>query len=359
MEIALMTGAYKNSGDYLIENRCRRLIEHSVKGSIVHRFLRSEMANRVSEINNMDAIVFTGGPIYMSNIENIIPIVDLIDDIKIPMMIVGGGWYGSGNAACLPYKQKFSDFSVKFLSKVENEGFGLACRDLYTVKMLKNAGFEKVYMTGCPAWYNLETIGLSEVKNSGEINKIIISDPADPRNMKLAKHILEYVLKRYQGSRISLAIHRGITKSHSELCNYSKANGVEVLDLSGSESGFSVYDDCSLHIGFRVHAHIYNLSLRNRTILIEEDGRGAGVNEALGIPSILAYDDSLNLTNRSIDRIKGKLGLAENHNALKDLGIILDMCEETDWQYLSNAFLMMQKYYNNMHKYVFKLNDLV
>lgn len=357
MEIALMTGAYKNSGDFLIEKRCRRLIENNVSGAGIHRILRSEMAEKIDTINKMDAVVFTGGPIYMPNIENNIPISDVLDDIKPPMMIVGGGWYGRGSASCLAYMYKFSKFSKRFLDKVENEGFGLACRDIYSVKLLKNAGYSNVFMTGCPAWYDPDSIDLTDFRNSGKINKIVISDPAQARNMKLAKHLLEYTRKRYKDAVIILAIHRGITDSHSELCGYAKEKQIKIVDLSGSEDGFSVYDDCDLHIGFRVHAHIYNLSIRNRTVLIEEDGRGAGVDEALGLPSVLAYNDSLQITNRYINYINRKLGRAENVNALKDLEIILDLHEGTEWQYYKNAYQMMQRLYLNMKKYIVQLKD--
>lgn len=36
--------------------------------------------------------------------------------------------------------------------------------------------------------------------------------------------------------------------------------GVKMIDISKSVDGLRIYDDCDLHIGFRVHAHIYNLS---------------------------------------------------------------------------------------------------
>lgn len=80
-----------------------------------------------------------------------------------------------------------------------------------------------------------------------------------------------------------------------------------IEDISGSKEGFKQYDECDLHIGFRVHAHIYNISMGNPSILINEDARGAGVNDALGIRNIdigkylkkqlYDYFDFLNDTN--------------------------------------------------------------
>lgn len=56
--------------------------------------------------------------------------------------------------------------------------------------------------------------------------------------------------------------------------------------MSGSSDCFEQYDSCFLHIGFRVHAHIYNLSQGNVSILINEDARGIGVNHALRIENV-------------------------------------------------------------------------
>lgn len=59
-----------------------------------------------------------------------------------------------------------------------------------------------------------------------------------------------------------------------------------MTDISGSADGFLIYDNCDLHVGFRVHAHIYNLSKRNKTLLLNEDFRGFAVNETLGFYQI-------------------------------------------------------------------------
>jgi len=81
------------------------------------------------------------------------------------------------------------------------------------------------------------------------------------------------------------------------LCDKLCKGGINYCDISYSHEGMEIYDTCDLHIGFRVHAHIYNLSHRHRSLLIEEDNRGAGVNDALGLPRIRAYDLTKNIQN--------------------------------------------------------------
>ena len=57
-------------------------------------------------------------------------------------------------------------------------------------------------------------------------------------------------------------------------------------DVGGDLSGIIKYKSIDLHVGYRVHAHIDCLSRRRTSFLIHEDGRGAGVDDALGVPGI-------------------------------------------------------------------------
>lgn len=93
--------------------------------------------------------------------------------------------------------------------------------------------------------------------------------------------------------------HRGIDadeytdsivgERNNELKNkLSNIKGIFIQDISYSSEGFSIYDDCDIHIGFRVHAHIYNLSIMGYSILIEEDSRGYAVNETFQLMPIPA-----------------------------------------------------------------------
>ena len=62
----------------------------------------------------------------------------------------------------------------------------------------------------------------------------------------------------------------------------SERLGARTRDISGSASGFAVYDDVSLHVGYRVHAHLYCLSRSTPSYLVAEDSRGIGVLQTLG-----------------------------------------------------------------------------
>lgn len=367
MEIALLSGAYKNAGDYLIEKRAKSLLEHFIPNIHCNRFLRSEINEKLDKINEMDVIVFTGGPIYMNNIDGYLPLDRCIREMKPKIMIMGGGWYGRGSGTARTYAYDFTSKTKEFLKMIDSNGYGLSCRDLYSVKILKKAGMENVKMTGCPAWYYLPKVFQKNIENSEwNIKKITVSDPALERNFPLALQLIRYLKSVFSNAEILFLFHRGIGQDRytnaksaewrQKFVNELTNGGVNIKDISYSCKGFTLYDGCDLHIGFRVHAHLYNLSMRQRSILIEEDGRGTGADEVLGLPSIKAYNDEIQISNRYADKI-GRILLKETNSYLiEEVDNYLQVLCDTKDQYLINAYQLQEKYFENMREYVSQIN---
>lgn len=62
MKVALLSGAYKNAGDYLIIQRCRELIEHVFPTCTITEYeRRKSLDNKIDELNKNDVLVLGGG----------------------------------------------------------------------------------------------------------------------------------------------------------------------------------------------------------------------------------------------------------------------------------------------------------
>lgn len=352
INIILLGGAYKNSGDYLIEKRAHGLIREVFPLAHIDRIARNEISSNIEMINKHDVAVFIGGPLLMLDLDGYLPLDNCINDIRIPMMLLGVGWYGRYGGDSFVNHYVFSPKTYKFLEKVDNEGFGIGCRDLHSFRCLKNQGFKNAFLTGCPAWYNLDKIDSLNVSSHHEgFKKIVVSDPAKPYNRSSMKDVVLYLKQRYPQAEIHVVYHRGKTTS-----SFNNIDCVAVHDIAGSSDGFSIYDDCDLHVGFRVHAHIYNLSLRNKSVLIEEDGRGAGVNEILGLPSIKAYNDGLQFQNRIANLLYRKLDYSKNRGLVNDLDCYLTSLEETEYLYMENAYRLQKNYFREMISFINRIN---
>jgi hypothetical protein len=71
---------------------------------------------------------------------------------------------------------------------------------------------------------------------------------------------------------------------------WARSRGWETVDITGAAEGFEVYDRAGLHIGYRVHAHLYSLSRAVPSYLVAEDSRGRGVHETVGMLGALGFD---------------------------------------------------------------------
>ena len=349
MKIALLSGAYGNAGDSLIESRSKALLEYAYKGTNIKVYSRKQLGEKFDEINSCDIVFFSGGPLYQKNISANFDIKTALK-IKKPLKIIGGGWKGSFRSQQLPYNYDFAQDTFSLFKKI-NDCHGLMCRDLFSVKALHHNGLENAVMTGCPAWYDLERVHETKVHPYRFDNPIIcVSDPAIVSNYSFVIPLLKHIKELFPSATIKFVLHRGLaTPNHDEVCKSVQNLGfVEIVELYPDAKAFEVYDECDLHIGFRVHAHIYNLSRRQRSIVIEEDGRGGGVNEALGLPALLSYSDELQNDNRQIRKLYSCYRPLKNQHLLEQLDAYIDATDNAGNLYYENAYRLMKMYFGKM-----------
>lgn len=350
MKVALLSGAYKNSGDFLIERRTRELICNIAPHCEINIYLRNQIADKISEINQNDKAVFCGGPLYKQDLEGYLPLDVCINELKIPSAIIGGGWYGAGDGNNQVVKYRFAPKTKQFFESVKSKGGLLSARDILSYEVLKENGFDDVIMSGCPAWYDLENIEVKTLKSHAPVKKIVFSDPASRPNIPMSIKVMEFIMSRYPDAEYHYAFHRGISDGAKEIQDFLKSRSIDTVDLSGDSSGFAVYDDCDLHVGYRVHAHIYCLSKRVKTVLIEEDGRGAGVNRTLGLPGIKAYGDFMHGNFSFGRKLYRHTSSYTNKNLINQIGAFLEVTAACGDQYYTNAFAMQRSCFEVMRK---------
>ena len=365
MRIGVLSGAVKNAGDFLIEKRSLELIKYHYPSAEIRLFKRNiPLDCEIDRINQCDFIVMAGGPLLQPNLYPVaMPLVENLSLIQCPVYALGLGWKGK-HIDELYTTYKFTDQMRALISKM-SEHAPVSCRDWHTVRVLQQNGYDDCIMTGCPAWYCLEFLQYSDMGKqltAGE-ETICISDPANEKNIDFVIPLVRAVRSIFPDSPIIYVVHRDKVNDVGLNAKYNKHlktltdalgkwGGVEQVCIANGSKGFAIYDTCKFHIGFRVHAHIYNLSRGKQSILINEDARGRGVNDALGLENI-EPETWIRIAGERTGRIQVALQARNPEIAFQNkIEHYLDMNVQTHGFIYKRAWNSRREYYNAMCEYI-------
>lgn len=328
--IVLLSGQIKNIGDFLITDRAKKLFEEFVDKDIVILDRTKKLDDHLDTINKSRFVVLCGGPAYAPDIyKGIYPLVDDLSKIEVPIIPFGLGWCGrpSGN----PLAFKFNEESGKFLDEVHKNIENSSCRCQITKEVLNNNGLNNVTMTGCPVWYDLPSIGKGFTEKN-EIKNIVFTTAADPKLILQTVKLIRVLSRQFPKAKITMSYHRGILPDEHTTIRATIGyltmflgaklfnSKVQIRDVAYDLKKLDFYDDCDLHIGYRVHAHLYFLSKRLPSILINEDGRGKGMVETMNLPVFNIEDnDLIGKIDQALTKYK-----ETNFSSFKEVGTYID-----------------------------------
>ena len=290
----VLSGAKKNAGDFLITARATALLRHlRPDRELLELPAWEPLDDHLDRVNAARAVIILGGPGYQKTMyPNVYKLTTPLSRLVPPVVPLGLGWKGYPGDEQTADSYRFTPDALAALRWMSSRTPELGCRDHITVRVLRAAGIENPVMNGCPAWYDLDSIGKPSTLPS-ELRTVVFT-PAQralfaDQSIALARALRE----RLPHARLIAAFHRGVgavdaftaeddADNTARIAAELRDAGYEVADLSGDVAGFRLYDECDLHVGYRVHAHIYRSSKRRPSILVHEDGRGRGATEALG-----------------------------------------------------------------------------
>lgn len=299
-----LTGSKNNAGDYLIKYRAKELFK-SLRPD--RKIIDVDAWNKLDDdtlevINNSKALIFMGGPALQKNmVPDIYPLVDDLNSIRAPICMMGVGWKSLNGDWSDTHNYKLSEKTVEVLQRIKNDGLYSSVRDFHTLNVLRRFNLDKVIMTGCPATYVQDYFDIS-ISTNLVIKKVGFSlgvSFLESREMKLQMQNVILSMKEFFGKDCKfevvfhhstkkefLDIHNATSKhllGHLKFIDWLESNGIQHVDISGSaENLINYYSSCDIHIGYRVHAHIFMSSISKYSILIAEDGRGKALRDVFG-----------------------------------------------------------------------------
>jgi hypothetical protein len=300
--LVLLSGAKKNAGDFLI-TRSAEILVHEVLGEEIVRLPSWESLDpHVDLISQARAVIVSGGPGYQKSMyPGVYPLFSdpaTVSKLGKPIVFLGLGWYGDPGDDWDLRHLRFSAQTTELLQRAPGL-FRFSARDWLSHQFLLNNGINRSVMTGCPVWYEHESLGVA-IRVPSAVSRIVFTPPAQTMFFEQSKRLLAGVIDRFPGAEVICAFHRGIqadpytSRSEAQLlqehADFAERAGALVEDVSYDLAGIDSYRDADLHVGYRLHAHLFFLRVRKPTIIMEEDGRARGAAEALGTPSVRAWE---------------------------------------------------------------------
>lgn len=296
----LLSGAKKNLGDYLITERATKLLERFKPGCAFehHPAWKPLDPDRVRAAK---AIVILGGPGYQPGFyPKIYPLVADVRAIACPIIPLGMGWKGIPGDEITLKSYRFTPESLAALQTISQRTRWLGCRDVLTVRVLKQAGLTNALLTGCPVWYDLASFGRA-MRLPERVQRLVFTPAQVALFAEQSIAVARVLVDLFPRAEKICAFHRGIDENsewtkpeerenNRRIADAASAMGFDVRDVSGDLSKVDFYDTCDFHVGYRVHAHIQFLSQRLPSLLLHEDGRGIGASETLELRGITAFE---------------------------------------------------------------------
>lgn len=270
----------RNSGDDLIGKSLIKLIKEE-KGNVDIDVMRAadQEANQVKDFNQYKAVIAPAlsptvkgkklAPKYRSTY------LQEAYRRSIPVFVFGAA--GSIYPGTVRQSQsiKLDDKDKETLIKQFNNGKGIiSARDIIIEQLLFNNGIDCFGTTGDCALFEHGKLS-KKLITPKKIKKIAVSMPHNVNHWSFTYN-QALRLKEEFSCEVDITFHGYYGSLKKNIEKDWNTGELNIVDLAGSAEKLSYYDNVDLHVGFRLHAHIWFLRTRKPSLLIAEDGRGLG-----------------------------------------------------------------------------------
>ena len=292
----MLSGAISNAGDYLIKHSAVRLLKRlRPDRALVLRDRRQPLDPHDAQVADAAAILLCGGPAWQPDVyPRIYPLAADLSQLRAPIAPLALGWRAPAGAREEDFS--FIDPARPLIERIAADGLIGTCRDDTTLRLLQRAGLTNQRMGGCTSWFHFPSFGRPMTPYS-TVERVAVSIGAlpmdDPSFADQTERVLAVLSTRYSAAEHIAVFHHPLAgasnlaprraQAQRRLASRVAAMGWSVTDVGGeARSMMDLYEQVDLHIGFRVHAHLFRCALRRPSVLIAEDTRAHDATASLG-----------------------------------------------------------------------------
>lgn len=329
-KICVLHGGRRNAGDFLIFKSGKKLLEQFLGEDF--EFFYVPRFKKINE-NNFDGIIILGGPIVNKELHpHARHIMKFIENKDVPIFCLGLGISGKKFGS---YENYFKDMrSINFWQRVYESSKLFSVRDVETYKVLKNYKIN-AELTGCPA---LAVDRSQKTLTPKDINKILISIPNLRlfmiKDFLLTFYLLRNLRKKFNEKEIGIVFQHGYSTFPLYMIKcMATLFGVKVYDTSHkSMEEVKELSSYNVHLGTRLHLHIYFLTMKKPSILLSVDMRTR------------AFLNTIDTINDNF-----------SFSGVRKMANFLKKNEENIFDYFSEAFKKIEQFNSVMKNFLNKI----
>lgn len=284
----------RNVGDALISTATAEFVlQHDPEATFENIWRAAPREDARKVIDSSEHVIFACLAIRGSMTK----VYSFIEDVVIsgkPFSIVAAGTALDMSKSKL-VQQDFTERDREIIANAGLRAKVFSTRGVLTQAFLKSNGIRQSEYCGDVAF---GTSGKAFHKKS-DVKKILVSDPHYAgRYLRAFEELVTGLMNTFPDAEIACARH-GVNGRIEDKC---AELGVRVLPLYESVNALRLaYDECDLHVGFRVHGHVTALNHGKPSYLLEQDGRGAdyglSLNLRVSTPCFLATSATVSTRN--------------------------------------------------------------
>lgn len=375
----LLTGSKNNAGDFLIKYRAKKLFSEIRKDREVIDVngWKPITQEKLEVINQSKALILMGGPSLVSDMRpRVFALPDDLNKIKVPITIMGSGWKSISGRYSDCYSYQFSKKTKELLDRVASDNQIISVRDYQAMHVLAKEGYQNVLMTGCPAYYDWQGMKAEPNRNIRVKNVAFSLGVSHVESAKMDKLVKEQILAfrdKFLDASFQVVFHHSLDEKlekeaygslskrfikDRQFAAWLETNSIRYVDISGSaENLINYYAGQDLHVGYRVHAHIFMNSINKLSYLFNEDSRGKGSYDAIGGLVVNSYES---YRAPFIKKVLKRLGVpvsyfTPNWSSTRQALDRLDYEQNTSYPVLFQTRVRINQNFQLMDKYIKQL----
>lgn len=255
----------------------------------------------IGQINSTRLLVLAGAN-QLTDHFSVVPGMDVrgLARITVPIVPMGIGLHGMAE-----YNREMSAETRAILRTIHKRIRYSSWRCPHTVEYLRRHCpelAEQALMTCCPVAYRQPLLGGQPF--TGDVRRVVVTVTERGEFWQRETRTLDFVSRRFLGAEKVLSLHQVFPGGKPErgwraglrrwlgrrgyvpgdLHQYAQRLGFTIFRPQFVEECWAYYNTCDLHLGSRLHAHLYFLSQARRSFLTYVDDRCVGIAEALAFP---------------------------------------------------------------------------